>query len=76
MIVTTEKLAKIRKEKGITQQQMANELGYAGISGYSMLENGNVQITLEKANCISKLLGESIEDIFFTKEVQEANTNN
>lgn len=58
------KLKEIRKEKGITQEEMAKELGYSGKSGYSMLENGNVRMTLEQAIKIANKFKMSIEDIF------------
>lgn len=57
-------LKKIREEKGITQEKMAKELGYSGKSGYSMLENGKVRLTLEQAVKIAKKLEMSIDDIF------------
>lgn len=57
-------LKKIREEKGITQEEMAKELGYSGKSGYSMLENGKVRLTLEQAVKIAKKLEMSIDDIF------------
>lgn len=64
-IITTDKLKNIRLELGISQEEMAGKLGYAGKSGYSMLENGNVVISLKKAKEISDIFHMSIEEIFF-----------
>lgn len=62
----TNKLKRIRKTKGFTQKQMAKYLGYKNKSGYCLLENGSVKMTIDKAKKISKILG--VEPIiFFTK---------
>lgn len=65
--ISTEKLKKIRIEQGISQEQMAKQLGYSGKSGYNMLENGNVAISLAKAKKISEILNMNINEIFFEK---------
>ncbi|AZO96636.1 helix-turn-helix domain-containing protein [Iocasia frigidifontis] len=59
------KLKKLRVEKGFTQQEMAEKLGYKGKSGYCQLENGTVKMTLEQAKKIAEILGDDIEKIFF-----------
>lgn len=71
------KLKKAREDKGYTQEDMAKELGYNGKSGYNMVENGKVKISLEMAKKISKILDIPIEEIwyFFTLEVQVNKTN-
>lgn len=55
----------LRNDLGISQEEMAEKLGYSSKSGYSMLENGNVSISLDKANKIAKIFGKSISEIFF-----------
>lgn len=49
---------------GYTQDDMAKMLGYKSKSGYCMLENGKVKLTVETAKKISSILGISSEKIF------------
>ncbi|ALB47803.1 helix-turn-helix domain-containing protein [Clostridium beijerinckii] len=46
-------LKKLRLESGKTQKEIAEILGYSSKSGYSMLENGNVELTISKAKVLS-----------------------
>lgn len=46
-------LKKLRLENGKTQKEIAEILGYSGKSGYSMLENGSVELTISKAKVLS-----------------------
>lgn len=41
-------LKKLRLENNKTQEEIAKILGYSSKSGYSMLENGNVELTISK----------------------------
>lgn len=50
------KIKEIRTLKGLTQQDMANRMGYKSKSGYCQLEKGEVKLTLEKAILISEIL--------------------
>lgn len=50
-----ELLKKLRLENGKTQYEVAKALGYKGKSGYSMLENGKVELTIPKAKILAKL---------------------
>lgn len=59
------KLKKIRENRGLTQSDMAELLGYKHKSGYNKLELGDRKITLEQAKIISDYFNMSIEDIFF-----------
>lgn len=67
-------LKKLRLEKGYTQHDMAKKLGYSGKSGYCLLENGAVKMTLEKAKQIAEIL-EVDPAIFFSQQVEETSTN-
>lgn len=69
-----ELLKRLRLEKGYTQQDMAEKLGYSGKSGYCLLENGAVKMTLEKARQISEIL-EVDPAIFFNQQVEDTSTN-
>ena len=68
------KLAQIRKSRGITQQQMAEHLGYSDKSGYCQLENGKISLTVDKAIRISEILDVDVKEIFFDREVEENTT--
>lgn len=47
-------LKKLRIQNGKTQQEVAKVLGYSSKSGYSMLENGNIELTISKAKILAK----------------------
>ena len=64
------KLKKLREDKGITQDEMAELLGYRHKSGYSKLENGERKMSIEQAKLISDFFNMSIEDIFFNNKVK------
>lgn len=51
-----ELLRDIRKQKGVTQEEMARKLGYKSKSGYCNLELGTTKISTEVANQIAILL--------------------
>lgn len=57
------KLKEKREQLGYTQEYMAEKLGYSSKSGYNMLENGNVKISLEKAKILSELLKIPLSEI-------------
>lgn len=69
------KLKKLRKDKKITQKEMAKFLGYKSKSGYCQLENGKVRMTLDKAKKISEILNVDIKEIFFDDEVKNLEQN-
>lgn len=60
-----EKLIALRRERKITQSQMAEALGYKNKSGYCQLENGIVKMTIDKAEKIANYLGICAAEIFF-----------
>lgn len=47
-------LKKLRIKNNKTQEEVAQILGYKGKSGYSMLENGNVELTISKIKILSE----------------------
>lgn len=47
-------LKNLRIKNNKTQEDVAKILGYKGKSGYSMLESGNVELTVTKAKILSK----------------------
>ncbi|MCX7884564.1 MAG: helix-turn-helix domain-containing protein [Caloramator sp.] len=67
-----DKLLKLlRKEKGLTQQQMTELLGLRYKSHYNQIENGKYKISLDLAYKISKIFDKSIEEIFFDDKVHD-----
>jgi len=59
-----EKLAKIRKGKGLTQQEMAQKAG-VGIAQIRRYEKGKSSPTLEVIKNIAKTLGVSADELIF-----------
>lgn len=49
-----ELLKTLRLKNNKTQDEVAKALGYKGKSGYSMLENGKVELTISKAKILAK----------------------
>lgn len=52
-----ELLRQLRLKNNKTQEEVAKVLGYNGKSGYSMLENGKVELTISKAKILAKFYG-------------------
>lgn len=61
-----QKLVALRKEKGLTQQQVADMLGVTR-SFYGMIETGDRNPTLDLAKRISEIFGTNIEGLFFAE---------
>jgi transcriptional regulator with XRE-family HTH domain len=59
-----EKLAKLRKEKGFTQQEFAQKVG-VGVTQIKRYEGGKSSPTLEVIKNIAKILGISADDLIF-----------
>lgn len=60
--MTMEKLRTIRKQKGFTQQQIADIIA-TDVSNYSRKESGDVRIYDEEWEKLAKALDVSVEDI-------------
>ena len=60
--MTMEKLKNLRKQRGYTQQQIADILA-TDVSNYSRKENGEVKIFDDEWEKLAKALDTSIEDI-------------
>ncbi len=61
------KIKELRKEKGVTQEDLANTVGVTRQTVIS-LENGKYNASLQLAYKIAKYFGVSIEDIFIFEE--------
>lgn len=68
-------LKKIREHKGYTQEYMAEKLGYKSKSGYCLLENGAVKLSVERAIRIAQIFDVDPK-IFFEQKVEETSTDN
>ncbi len=62
----SEKLSKMRNDRGLTQQQMAAMIG-VGIAQIRRYEKGNSSPTLEVIKNIAKTLGISADELIFDK---------
>ena len=60
-------IKRIRENAGMTQQQLASELGVSRQTIIS-LENGKYNPSILLAHSIARLFGERIEDIFIFEE--------
>lgn len=61
------KIRELRKEKGVTQEDLANTVGVTRQTVIS-LENGKYNASLQLAYKIAKYFGVAIEDIFVFEE--------
>lgn len=57
-------LKELRIKNNKTQQEVAKILGYKSKSGYSMLENGKVELTIQKAKILANFYDVDVK-IFF-----------
>lgn len=69
MLLKTEQIRKIRREKDFSQDYMAEVLGLSQ-SQYSRIENAECSIDIDKANKIAEILGANPLDIvdFYNKQ--------
>jgi len=58
-----ENLRKIRKEKGLTQQDLANDIGVE-ISQISRIERGIINTSISTANLIARTLKVEVYELF------------
>lgn len=70
-----DRLRKIRQEKNIKAKEIAEKIGLKTEGAYYKKEAGNVPFTLEEGKIISEMIGQPIEDIFFTEELSYKDKN-
>lgn len=58
------KIRAVRKQKGLTQEQMARAIGYRTAIGYHYLEVGKRRITAEKIAEIAAILEVAVDDLY------------
>ncbi|MEY4768695.1 MAG: hypothetical protein RL637_1334 [Pseudomonadota bacterium] len=58
-----EKIRVMRLFKGLTQQKMADELGYESVHGYAKLERGEIDPTIGKLKEVAKVLNVTLQDL-------------
>lgn len=66
-------LISARKEKGLTQKQLADKLGLQKTT-VSNWENGYSRPNLDRAFKAAEILSKDAMDIFFDEKVQESHT--
>lgn len=69
-----EHLQQIRKNKNLTQNEMAELLEISPVY-YGMIERGERNPTLELSKAIADLLNKTVDEIFFDDELYEMNSN-
>lgn len=72
-----ERLTKIREQRGLTQQEMAQKLKYKSKASYCLIEKGKARITIDLAVNIKKILNldeDEFRQIFFEEKVPETQT--
>lgn len=62
-----EKIKALRKKAGVTQSELAEQLGYKTASIIAMWENGERKPPSDKLPELAKILGCSIDDLFDKK---------
>ncbi len=60
-------LREYRKEKGLTQSQMAEMIGIV-VSSYNMYETGQRSVPIAKAEKIATILNVKVDEIFLPKK--------
>lgn len=60
--IYTELIKNLRKENGLSQQEIANRLGISRIS-YIAIEQGKRELSLKEAEVLSRLFGVTLEDL-------------
>jgi transcriptional regulator with XRE-family HTH domain len=63
-----EKIKVMRLFKGLTQEDMAEKLGYGSVHGYAKLERGEISPTLDKLEEIAKNLDVTLQDLLGLNE--------
>lgn len=70
-----QRIKSIRQSKGITQVHLAKELGYSHSSALSEIESGKKRLSADKIPIAAKVLGVSIEELFFDEKVLVSRTS-
>ncbi|MDO9213175.1 MAG: helix-turn-helix transcriptional regulator [Methylococcales bacterium] len=68
-----EKIKVMRLFKDLTQEEMAEKLGYASIQGYAKLERGETDPSIGKLEEIARVLGISLQDLLGLNESNVVN---
>jgi len=68
MRVDLEKMKRLRKEKKISQTELAKKIGYKTGVGYHYIETGKRKVKAETLAKIAEILDVSVEDLY-EKEV-------
>jgi transcriptional regulator with XRE-family HTH domain len=59
-------IKRLRELKGLTQQEMAEKLGYRSFAKYNEIENGHRPLPIKKALLAAEILECSLDDIFLS----------
>jgi group I intron endonuclease len=73
MIVNFSKIRRLRKERGMTQRDLAEKIGHGHKSEVCKIETGAVKCTLDMLNRIAGALGCSPLSLILIQEIEEVN---
>ena len=62
-----EKIRNLRRKKGISQQELADEVGYTSKVAISRIENGQINIPMDKLAKIANVLDAHVSDLLYDK---------
>jgi transcriptional regulator with XRE-family HTH domain len=68
MRVDLKKIKKLRKDKKISQKEIAKKLGYKSGTGYHYIETGKRNIKAETLAKIAQVLNVSVEELYDSEQ--------
>ena len=70
MQVDLVKIKYLRKQKGLTQKELARLLGYKSQVGYHYIESGKHQMKIHQLVTLADLLGVKLEDLIIRDQTK------
>lgn len=70
MQVDLAKIKYLRKQKGLTQKELARLLGYKSQVGYHYIESGKHQMKIHQLATLADLLGVKLEDLIIRDQTK------
>lgn len=70
--VDLEKIKVLRKNAGLSLEEMAVQLGYESANGYYYLEIGRGKFPAETLAKVAQIFGVTIEELFFEEKITDS----